>query len=355
MKKMIVLMIAVAAFFTSVPALAATNNKPSSWAESDVNAAISAGLVPDRLKSNYQAAITRDEFAELLVQSIFKKVNKATPEQSPWDISAFLKKVDVDVAFTDTDADYIKVAYAIGAINGISDTEFAPDKLITRQEAATMLVNTVHYSSGIYFSEMIKKSYSDFNQVATWAQGQVLMSGSMLVLQGTGGKFDPLGTFTREQAILAMYRVYHHVNFGNLTLKGAAVIRMVYENTHYHVGKDYIYMDYPDETYFKTNADHLWLNLYDAWDDGSGDFPSLAQATATYLYSRLLDTSLPEVRAASEANKSITVDFGYMTYTTLTKDHVLEMKLKPGYELMTVIAGYHYGYPAIDVEPKIIG
>ncbi|THF73946.1 S-layer homology domain-containing protein [Cohnella fermenti] len=354
MKKMIAFIIAVAAFFTSLPALAATNNTPSSWAESDVNAAISAGLVPDRLKSNYQAAITRDEFAELLVQSIFTKINKENSSESPWDIPTFLKKVDVDVTFMDTDADYIKVAYAIGAINGISDTEFAPDKLITRQEAATMLVNTVHYSSGLGFSDLVKKSYNDFNKIATWAQPQVLAAGSRGIMQGTGGKFDPLGTFTREQAILAMYRVYHHVNFSTLTLKGVAIVRTMYENTHYHVGKDYIYMDYPDEDYVNSNVDNLWLNMYDLWDDGSGDFPSLAQATATYLY-KTLGTNMPEVRAASEANKSITVDFGYMTYTTLTKDHVLEMKLKPGYELMTVIAGYHYGYPAIDVEPKVIG
>ncbi|HYE68296.1 MAG TPA: S-layer homology domain-containing protein [Anaerovoracaceae bacterium] len=153
MKKIIVLFIIYAMFVSATPVSAASEDKLSKWAESSVMEAVSKGIVPDRLQSNYKAPITRDEFAELFVQTVLAKVNKEDNSNSEWTIEKLLNYVTLDVTFEDTNKEYIKVAYMIGAISGVSDTRFAPEKLITRQEAATMLVNTVHYSWGAGYSD----------------------------------------------------------------------------------------------------------------------------------------------------------------------------------------------------------
>ncbi|HYE68295.1 MAG TPA: hypothetical protein VEA58_06750 [Anaerovoracaceae bacterium] len=181
-------------------------------------------------------------------------------------------------------------------------------------------------------------------------------------MKGVGDHFDPMGLFSREQAIATMLRLFgtetHTISYYHLALKGIAYVDPNYDNLHFTVGKDYIYVDYPDEKYWENNADHLYADMERVWNEYTdsnqlGPLPSLAQGVAVYYFS-ILQTYTPEVTEAAFKNKSITVDFGCMDYTILTDEHVIEIKLKPGYELMTVVGGYYYGYPRKDVEPKVI-
>ncbi|RED63009.1 S-layer homology domain-containing protein [Cohnella lupini] len=360
MKKLITLIISVSAVFTATTAFAATAvTGPSGWAKEAVTSAISEGLVPTRLQSKYQSPITRDEFAELLVQTILAKTNKDDGSDVSWTIDSFLERVTVDVNFEDTDSDYIKVAFAIGAINGVSDTMFSPNSQITRQEAATMLINTVHYSSGtIYAQEGLKKIYSDYSKIAKWAQPAVENSYYLNLMEGANGSFDYKGKFTREQAITTMKRIFDEANYSILTLKGVATIRPYFTNTHFSVGKDYVNVDYADDKYWETYGDDMYVYVEERWNEFNnsnvyGEMPSLDAGMTSYLFSSL-QTDMPEVIKAAVDNKSISVDFGYMTYTTLTKEHVIEMKLKPVSGYMTILAGYTYGYPKKEVTPKVI-
>ena len=134
MSRISVVLLSLAMLLAGTPVMAEGNGDgPSNWAKAEVEEAIAIGLVPDRLQSNYQAPITRDEFAELLVQSIIQKHNDKNKYDRDWSIESFLERITLDVEFEDTDADYVKMAFVLGSINGVSDTKFAPDRLITRQ------------------------------------------------------------------------------------------------------------------------------------------------------------------------------------------------------------------------------
>ncbi|NLM09912.1 MAG: S-layer homology domain-containing protein, partial [Clostridiaceae bacterium] len=80
LKKIVVFVILVSIFmFTSVNALAHVSNenqdKPSHWAEQEVDDAIEKGLVPEELQSNYQSNIKRYQYV-LLALRVFGKTGK---------------------------------------------------------------------------------------------------------------------------------------------------------------------------------------------------------------------------------------------------------------------------------------
>jgi len=353
-----VVLLSLAMLLAGTPVMAEGNGDgPSNWAKAEVEEAIAIGLVPDRLQSNYQAPITRDEFAELLVQSIITMHNDQNKYDRDWSIESFLERITLDVKFEDTDADYVKMAFVLGSINGVSDTKFAPDRLITRQEAATMVMNTIHYSSGIVYDMEVKERYKDFDRVAEWAKPAVLTINTLGIMQGVGDQFDYGGHITREQAIATFLRVYNGPSYERLTIKGVAALDSDWINIHFTVGKDYVYVDYPDPDYWMDHYDAVG-GLTEAWYiyKVTNDYenPTLAQVVAVYGFYPIMGEALYPVVAATKENKSITIDFGYMTYTTLTKDHVIEMRLKPVPGYMTTKAGYTYGFPKQAVEPKVI-
>lgn len=179
-----------------IPAVCA----PSDWAINEVNAAISQGLVTDKVTQNYQKDITREEFCELVVRLYSKITDKAI-------------SVEID-PFTDTDNTEILKAYALKIVNGVSETEFAPDNTITRQEMCVMLVRTIE---AIYGEDFILKyqlyKFADNNDIAEWAFEQVYYAYEKEIVKGVGdNRINPLGTATCEQAIIMLYRLYQNID-----------------------------------------------------------------------------------------------------------------------------------------------
>lgn len=179
----------------------------SSWAQAEVEAAITASLVPDALQSNYTDLITRREFCTLMVTLVEQK--------SGQDIGSYLsaKGLTVINPFTDTADDTVLAAYALGIVKGTSETTFNPGGSITRQEAAAMLQRTGKLL-GIRAGE--SQDFADKAQFGSWAAEGIGYVSSLVdadsgkrVMEGTGGgNFSPLATYSREQAILTALRLY---------------------------------------------------------------------------------------------------------------------------------------------------
>ena len=69
MKRTICVVLVILLFLTTVMPAQAAPSQPSAWAVERVAQARDRGLVPDALLSNYQAPITRQEFAMLVAKA----------------------------------------------------------------------------------------------------------------------------------------------------------------------------------------------------------------------------------------------------------------------------------------------
>ncbi len=178
-----------------------TSSDCSAWARESIEKAIALELVPENLQSNYTQNITRAEFCRLAVQTYAAKTGY---------------EVDTTLVspFDDADDYYITTAYNLHIVSGMGDNKFAPDKEITRQEAAVMLFNLADLLN-VENSFDGEGKFSDEEYISLWAHSPVyaitaIKSGDTKVMAGTGnGKFSPWMNYTREQAISTMYRLYN--------------------------------------------------------------------------------------------------------------------------------------------------
>lgn len=167
-------------------------NQPSRWAAEQVNAAISAGLVPQSLQAKYTQTTTRAEFCALAV---------ALYENAKGEITA--RK-----AFADTkDVNVGKMA-AIGVVNGIDaeGTTFSPDTQLTREQAATMLSRLADAMGGPLAKQA--PAYADTGSFSPWASEAIGQAQAAGIMSGTGNNmFSPKAPYTREQSIVTILRL----------------------------------------------------------------------------------------------------------------------------------------------------
>lgn len=102
-------------------------SKTSGWATAEVKKAQENGLYPDKLQgADLTKPITRAEFAAVALK-LYESLSENTATAAPTS------------TFTDTkDSDVLK-AFALDIVLGVGNNIFAPDELITREQAATML------------------------------------------------------------------------------------------------------------------------------------------------------------------------------------------------------------------------
>ncbi len=169
----------------------------SSWAESEIDAAVKAGLtIPDILK-DFQKSITREEFCKIVVKLFGALSGKTALPADP-------------NPFTDTNNAEILKAYRLGIVEGKGANKFAPDSNITRQEICVMLQRALKAvdPEGNY-SAAGSGRFPDEADIAAWATDAVHYMNEEDIMKGVGGnRIDPLGNTTREQAISLVYRTY---------------------------------------------------------------------------------------------------------------------------------------------------
>ena len=174
----------------------AAAQSPSNWALDEVTKATELGLVPEALQADYQAAITREEFcvlAMVLWSRYSDQANDLAASENP---------------FADTDNPSVLAAYELGIVTGKSDDIFDPDGSILRQESAAMLARMAE-ALGIDIARTPTVTFADSNRIASYAINPVNFVAAEGIMTGVGeSMFSPLGTYTREQSILTIVRLY---------------------------------------------------------------------------------------------------------------------------------------------------
>lgn len=180
----------------------------SNWAREEVGAAIRSGLVPPALRSGYQDQITRADFARLAV-ILVERITGSSADSLLDSLGR-----EAAVPFRDTSDPYVLAAYSLKIVNGRTKAAFDPNGGITRQEAAAMLARAAKILGAPVNGNA--KNFKDSGEFASWAAEAIAYVSSVRapetnkpVMGGVGGKrFDPMGTYTREQAYITAFRLF---------------------------------------------------------------------------------------------------------------------------------------------------
>lgn len=181
----------------TIPKTSAGLGSASKWAEDSIKTAREINIISGDY--NFPKAITRGEFCELAfnyVKNFYKESLSDAAVKSP---------------FTDTDNEHIAVLNALDIIKGKSETEFAPNDFLTREEAAAILYRLI---KKIYPDSAATEMYFEFadsNQISDWAMSDIQVICNMGIMKGVdNNKFAPKEFYTTEQAVATLVRVYEN-------------------------------------------------------------------------------------------------------------------------------------------------
>ena len=279
------------------------------WAESYIEKAIDYGFVNGYEDGTFKpdAPITRAEFTTMFN-------------------GALENKAEADIDFTDVTEDdwfYEDISRGVAAsfINGYSDTEFAPGRNITRQEAAVMISRIVP-SAG---ENATLKVFGDYGDVAVWAEDAF----SRIVAKGYIGGYDdgnlhPGDNLTRAQAAKLMTDIIESENIisrnQTVVLPGVTLRDTIYTN-QISVGEDV-----EDGDVMISNCVILGtLNVEGGGTEDNGGGVTIRDSRVSKAVvhrnsqpvsvraegeTTLLDTELTEEPYLSEGNLELSGDFG---------------------------------------------
>lgn len=240
MKRLFALSLSLLLAFSCLPPALAAEGAPSDWAAEEVNRAVELGLAPEAVQGNWQAPITRGEFAQLAIRYLAveygctdeefvngyldNNLDRGDGYRTEADFGDGLtwweRFSDEDTLFILSDLPmgeqrpYINSAFFIGIVNGKGDgTIYDPEGAITRQEAACMLARSYEILDPEDHRNELHScwDYTDYDTVDFWARDDVATVVGLGVMGSTSDAadvFDPLGTYSREQAVLTFLRLY---------------------------------------------------------------------------------------------------------------------------------------------------
>ncbi len=185
--------------FPALPAVTVKWGRCSDWALLWLSKAADLNLIPETLwAADMTKPITRAEFTtvSVLVYEALSGQAAAPASSNP---------------FTDTNDTSVLKAFALGLTTGVTATTFAPERLLNRETAATMLTRTAKRAlfegwtldkdENFPLSFDMPSAFADNAKISIWAYDSVYFMASSRILDGyTDDSFRPNGTATREQA-----------------------------------------------------------------------------------------------------------------------------------------------------------
>ncbi|QJD82060.1 GH32 C-terminal domain-containing protein [Cohnella herbarum] len=132
-------------------------------------------------------SVTRAEFAAMIVRALGLK-SQGTARFN-------------DVASTSWYADDVAAASEAGIVNGRSNTKFAPNETITREEMAVMLIRSYERIKGTEVNKVGAKGFVDQESVSRWAQDAVTKAQALGIINGRdNNRFVPMDTASRAES-----------------------------------------------------------------------------------------------------------------------------------------------------------
>ena len=173
----------------------------SAWAQKDVAKALELGLLSGLKNGDYRQPIERGNFgmsATKLVALAF-----GANLDTYWN---FVSLRDAMAGKTQT-----PIYTQLGILQGRGDGDLDQLGTITRQEAAALLTSSAKVL-GMNTTPAQQTTFADNGDVAVYFRNAVSFVYQINVMGGTGNdKFSPLGSYTREQSFITIYRLFQAI------------------------------------------------------------------------------------------------------------------------------------------------
>lgn len=180
----------------------------SHWANAEITIMARKFIVEGHSSTAFNPStnITRGEFATYIVKGLGLGVNPNAAKH--------FKDVNTSTVM----GGYIGAAVDAGIVAGVSETSFAPNSNITRQDMALMMIRAASYaglSTSLSSSaDSILNGFSDKGQISSYAKSGVAIAVDLGIIGGTSAtQLSPKKNATRAEGTLMIMRLLNKVNY----------------------------------------------------------------------------------------------------------------------------------------------
>ena len=176
-----------------IPAFSDVKN--GDWFASSVYDLAGQGIISGMTETTFvpDGLITRAQFAKILAAASGENISSYTGKTSFSDVSPSAWY-----------ATYVQWAYEKGIVKGISDTSFAPEANITREQMAAMICRYAAYKGVNLPQTNNRLTFKDDASISGWAKNNVYAMQQAGIINGyadgNGYIFKPQGNATRAEA-----------------------------------------------------------------------------------------------------------------------------------------------------------
>lgn len=174
------------------------NDIDNHWAKDAINYVAEKGYFKGTYAGKFEPnrSITRGELITVLGR--IQEVNTESYRQGKF----------VDVKEGEYYFGYINWAFENGLIKEFENKKFKPNKILNREEMATIINNYINFSNIKIGAKKREVNYKDKEEISAWSKEAINNLTSMGILSGMeDGSFSPKGDFTRSQIAQVLYNL----------------------------------------------------------------------------------------------------------------------------------------------------
>jgi hypothetical protein len=172
----------------------------SSWAKEKVEILASRRLINGKTDKVFapEDTITRAEFTALIVRSLYTELLES-------------KGTFTDVPEDAWFADSVETAYEMGLVKGSGYSKFDANAQISREQLATIAYRLYQYKAGNETINKIDNTFIDRHDISSYAEEAVNFVANTNIMIGSGGRFEPGRSATRQEAAVVLYRLLEYM------------------------------------------------------------------------------------------------------------------------------------------------
>lgn len=161
------------------------------WGEGEIRKAFALEYMDEWTNgiTSPDSGVTRGEFAKIIALVLKLDTNEYVDHQMTFR----------DVTENNKYYEYIRALNAVGVVSGDSKTKFMPNRIVTRAEAITMIINAIGFENKAP-EALPNLKFSDIDEIPTWAIKFIYVANNIGLVKGdTNGNFMPNKQLTKAE------------------------------------------------------------------------------------------------------------------------------------------------------------